>query len=579
MPDGSLLGFLRRVRGALAPGDGDDFADGQLLQRFAINRDEAAFRALLARHGPMVLGVCRRVLRDAQDAEDAFQATFLVLARKAGAIARPERLGNWLYGVACRTGRKARSLASRRHVHQRLVSDVLDPKTERESVPGGVRPILDEELTRLPQKYRLPLVLCYLEGKSREEASRQLGWSPGTVKGRLERGRELLRSRLLRRGVALSAGTLATLFAEEAALAKVPIMLSDTTVRSALVFAAGNAAAGMIPDRVASLTHGVLQMIFLNRLKTTLVMLLVAGFLIGAGVLTYQALTARAADPPPSAGAPGVEEKAKGPAAKRLALVEPVSALILAPLEPRRFQMAGKKPLTRIVNDQETVLELQPIVDDPTSVLLVGRKAGLSHLSVTDVDGKEAHFVVVVMKAEQPARRGAAGIPSSTLVSVWVAKRDLPAGTVIENFRDDFKVVQYVKDGREPTDVLHLGANRGKKLKRALAEDQPVKAKDVTDALLPVPVGMAAVAVRWGEGPPPEGLVPGAHVDITLETKRGDKTDKAVVEDLLVLAVDAVRVRPGAESAGTVTLAAPPETAKRIAEATKVRVTRVRKGS
>jgi Flp pilus assembly protein CpaB len=229
------------------------------------------------------------------------------------------------------------------------------------------------------------------------------------------------------------------------------------------------------------------------------------------------------------------------------------------------------------VNDTETVLEVRPI-DDPTSVLLVGRRTGVAHLTAADPDGKEARFIVVVIKAQETARGGGAAPPPATLVSVWVAKRDLPAGTVIENFRDDFKIVQYLRDGREPTDVLDFQALRGKKLKRALAEDQPVKARDLTDALA-VPAGMVAVAIRWGEGPPPDGVMPGARVDVTVETKLGDKTEKRVVENLLVVAVDPIKVRRQVPSPGTVTLAVPPETAKWLTEATKVRVTPVvRKG-
>jgi RNA polymerase sigma factor (sigma-70 family) len=176
--------------------------DSQLLKRFARQQDEAAFAALVKRHGPMVLAVCRRILRDAHDADDAFQATFLVLVRKAPVIARPELLGNWLYGVAYRVAVKARIIAARRSERERQVpamtlSDPLSDVTGRE-----LRAVLDAELSRLPEKYRAPLVLCYLEGKTNEQAARLLGWPIGSISGRLARARELLRERLLSRGLA-----------------------------------------------------------------------------------------------------------------------------------------------------------------------------------------------------------------------------------------------------------------------------------------------------------------------------------------------------------------------------------------
>src|SRR5262249_17501866 len=147
--------------------------------------DEAAFTALVNRHGPMVLGVCRRVLRPAHDADDAFQATLLVLLRKARPLRRPELLGNWLYGVAHRTALKARTLAAKRRARERPVVDHLAGAPSPTAAWGDVRPVLDEEVSRLPAKYRAPVVLCYLEGKTNEEAARLLGCPTGTVFSRL----------------------------------------------------------------------------------------------------------------------------------------------------------------------------------------------------------------------------------------------------------------------------------------------------------------------------------------------------------------------------------------------------------
>lgn len=175
----------------------DALTDGELLRRFAQRHEEAAFSALLRRHGPMVLSVCRRVLRRTHDAEDAFQATFLVMVEKAQELRRPELLSNWLYGVAYRTALHARRRAARRSEREREAAAMCsDAASDREIESRELRRVLDEELHRLPQKYRAPLVLCYLEGKTNEEAARLLGWPSGSMSYRLARGRELLRGRL-----------------------------------------------------------------------------------------------------------------------------------------------------------------------------------------------------------------------------------------------------------------------------------------------------------------------------------------------------------------------------------------------
>jgi RNA polymerase sigma factor (sigma-70 family) len=161
------------------------FSDGQLLDRFVARREGAVFEAIVHRHGPMVWGVCRRVLRDHHDAEDAFQATFLVLARKAASVMPREKVGNWLYGVACQTAMKARVTKAKRRGRESQAPDVPEPEAVREGPLHDLLPELDRELSRLPEKYRVPIVLCELEGKTHREAAEQLGWPIGTVSGRL----------------------------------------------------------------------------------------------------------------------------------------------------------------------------------------------------------------------------------------------------------------------------------------------------------------------------------------------------------------------------------------------------------
>jgi RNA polymerase sigma factor (sigma-70 family) len=186
-----------------SPGDGtaETSSDAQLLRRFAQHRDEAAFAALVERHGPLVLAACRRVLGTVQDAEDAFQATFLVLARKAATIRDPNLLGNWLYGVASRIARKARASLNRRRRHEKRARLLSLSQAPPAVESNDLRPLLDQELSRLPERHRAAVGLCYLEGKSNAEAARLLRCPTGTVKGRLARARELLRRRLVRRGL------------------------------------------------------------------------------------------------------------------------------------------------------------------------------------------------------------------------------------------------------------------------------------------------------------------------------------------------------------------------------------------
>jgi RNA polymerase sigma-70 factor (ECF subfamily) len=279
-----VLRFLR----ALQPAEGAaDAPDAYLLERFAIHRDEAAFAALLRRHGPMVLGVCARTLGDTPDAEDALQATFLVLARRAGSVGRPELLGNWLHGVACRVARKARAAAATRRRHEGRVRGGTGADPAEEVAWRDLRPVLDEELSRLPAKYRLPLVLCHLEGQTHEEVARRLGCPRETVTTRLVRARERLRRRLVRRGLTLSAGAGAALLTGDALTAAVPAALAETTVRSAAGFATGSgAAAGRVSAQVVALTEGVLQTMWLTKVKITAALVLaVAALAWGVGTL------------------------------------------------------------------------------------------------------------------------------------------------------------------------------------------------------------------------------------------------------------------------------------------------------
>src|SRR6516165_3480564 len=229
-----VIRHLRRA--ALAP-DGAGLTDGELLELYATRREAAAFEALVRRHGPMVLRVCRRVLRNEADAEDAFQATFLVLVRKAASIRCPNTVSNWLYGVAYNTALKAKAMNHKRRAKERESATV--PKAEaRGEVWREVQALLDAELSGLPDKYRIPIVLCDLEGKTIKEAARHLGWPQGTVATRLARGRAQLAKRLTLPGSVTAAVVAHTTAAQGTTSACVPASLVVSTVQAATAVAA-----------------------------------------------------------------------------------------------------------------------------------------------------------------------------------------------------------------------------------------------------------------------------------------------------------------------------------------------------
>jgi RNA polymerase sigma-70 factor (ECF subfamily) len=252
-------------------------SDGQLLERFAGPRDgcaELAFTALVERHGPMVLRVCRRVLRDPHDAADAFQATFLILARRARSIRRHESVGSWLYGVALRVSWEARSTAARRRMHQQKAA-ALSPRSAVDPEPDDLGRVVHEELGRLPEQFRAAIVLCDLEEHTCEEAARLLGWPVGTVKSRLARGRERLRPGLARRGLDPSLLSFPLAGALSGPAPTVPAALAEATVRATLCESTQRAAAaGIVSAAVAALTEGVIRAMFLARLKLVAAILL-----------------------------------------------------------------------------------------------------------------------------------------------------------------------------------------------------------------------------------------------------------------------------------------------------------------
>jgi RNA polymerase sigma factor (sigma-70 family) len=322
MADRGPGAVLRRLHTLLGPPAGDATTDRQLLARFVARRDEAAFAELVRRHGPMVLGVCRRLSADAHAAEDAFQATFLVLARRAAAVPWRAALGGWLHGVARRVALKARARAGRRPDAAKL-SAAAPADPAEEAARRELRRVVDQEVAGLPARYRAPLVLCDLEGRTHEEAARELGWAKGSMAKRLSGARQRLRVRLLRRGVGPEAGELA---------AAAPAGLAE---------AAARAAGGGASASAAALAKGVVRTMEWTKVLTAAAVLAAVAVGAGVGVVTYRAGANAAAAPAPRPDAPEEEEKSL-----------PIDkAVIFHPATPKESEQLGGLPGDVVVDD------------------------------------------------------------------------------------------------------------------------------------------------------------------------------------------------------------------------------------
>jgi RNA polymerase sigma factor (sigma-70 family) len=387
--------IVRHVRRLAGTPDRPDPSDAQLLQRFAAGREETAFAALVQRHGPLVLGVCRRVLRHEQDAEDAFQATFLLLARNAASIQKTEAVGSWLYRVAHRVATKAGVHMARQRAREREVGARLPREAPCEQGWRELQEVLQEEVNRLPEKYRAPFVLCCLEGCSGAEAAALLGWRPGTVTSRLNEARLRLRQRLARRGVVLTAVLTATALAPRGARAAVPAALARLTVRAAVL----NAAAGTVSARVADLVQGASRSLFPGKARIATAVLLAVS-LAAAGVLTHQTVAARQAAAPPA----GPAQPAPPPAAPREDAQETtVSGRVLGP-------------------------DGQPFEGARLYLGSNGRKSGADRVRATT--GADGRFRFGAVRADL-ARNARLVAVAAGLGPDWVAAADLGKGSAV----------------------------------------------------------------------------------------------------------------------------------------------------
>jgi len=303
MAIGTFDKLLKGLHRAAPVRSDNGLTDGQLLECFIAHRDEAAFDELVRRHGPMVFGVCRRLLGNDHDAEDAYQASFLVLVRKAASVLPREKVGNWLYGVAYRTALEARTLNARRRAKETQVQHVPHPTVEPETSSQELRLVLDQELSHLPAKYRVAVILCDLESRTRKDVARQLNLPEGTISSRLATARKMLAGRLTRRGFTLASGAVAAALARHAAAAPLPTT-ATSLVKTAMLTVGGSSAAGVISAEVAALTEGVLRTMLLTKLKTVATVVLglgMAAFGLGVGGMALSSQRLERADAPPSA--------------------------------------------------------------------------------------------------------------------------------------------------------------------------------------------------------------------------------------------------------------------------------------
>lgn len=282
-----LVEYLRRT---VLLHDGGGLTDGQLLGCFLEQGDDAALAALVRRHGPLVWGVCRRVLGNHHDAEDAFQATFLVLVRKAASVVPREMVANWLYGVASLTARKAKATRAKQRTREKQTVQMPEPVDPENDAGNDLQEPLHRELVALPDKFRASIILCYLEGKTHKEAARQLGVPEGTLAAWLARGRAMLARRLSRRGLGLSAVALTGALVQSRASALVPVSLASSTMQAATLLKAEQAVSGVLSTRVLSLMEGVMKGMLATKFKmtTSLVVAVVLAVGLGTGGLAYR---------------------------------------------------------------------------------------------------------------------------------------------------------------------------------------------------------------------------------------------------------------------------------------------------
>lgn len=387
----SLSASLQHLNRTLLSGEFTDLPDAELVRRFVERRDDIAFAVLVRRYGMLVLGVCRRVLRHEHDAEDAFQATFLVFARDASSVERAGAIGNWLYGVANNIARKAKAVRYRREQKERAAGAAC--RTEvKPVVPNDLPQLLDKELTALPDKYRAPIVLCDLLGLTTEQAATEVGCLSKTLGTRLDRGRKMLARRLTRRGLTLSAALIPAALAPcTSAYAAVPPQLLDSSTQAALSFATGSATAS---PAVAALTQGVTNVMVYTSLKYALVACaaIAVGTLSGGKVWQH----IQAAQSTPVAAGRSVNTNDARPESPRDADDKKDEDKP----KPLTGTWVRKEKEVKLEFGEKNSLKLSPIGDDDKVLIICEytlEKDGLVKAKVTEVEGAAKEKVTMVL--------------------------------------------------------------------------------------------------------------------------------------------------------------------------------------
>jgi RNA polymerase sigma factor (sigma-70 family) len=445
---------IQTIRYAAFPREEAGRSDGQLLESYIRSREELAFAALVHRHGPMVWGVCRRILPGHQDAEDAFQATFLVLVRKAASIVPREMVANWLYGVANQTARKARGAGVRRRDREKQVTAVPEPAIHDEPL-DDLRPLLDRELSRLPDKYRSVIVLCDLEGKTRKEAARHFNLPEGTVATRLATARTMLARRLERSGLTVSGAALAALLTGEIASAGVPASLALTTIKAASLFAAGQAAA--VSTQAVALAEGVLKTMLLTKLQWTTAVLLAITILGGSAAVVTQQVWAEKPNDPANGFLAHPQEKTVGASKAGLVLQQ---AAVKERAEPVPTVVRGA---VKAVDERTKTITVTYGVGEGTFNLPV--EADIK------IDGKPGKF---------------AGIPSGANVVLTQFSDAQTPRTIQANGHAFFGAIVKAVDAERNTITI---ADRGNEKTFAVAQDACINADGKSCKLADLPPG------------------------------------------------------------------------------------------
>jgi RNA polymerase sigma factor (sigma-70 family) len=509
--------------------DGAGLTDGQLLADFLRRRDEAALAALVHRHSPMVWGVCRRVLHNHHDAEDAFQATFLVLVRKAGSIAAPQLLANWLYGVAHQTALKARVTTGKRRARERQVTEMSEPAATEQDLWHHLLPLLDQELSRLPDKYRIAIVLCDLEGKTRKDAARQLGVPEGTLAARVSRGRALLAKRLGRHGLTVSGVSLAVGLAQNAASLSAPAAVVSSTITAAALFAAGQAAVGgAVSAEAITLTEGVLKSMLLTKLKIATTMLLTAALVCsGVGLLCDTLAGAAQAEPAQKAPGDGTTDAPKKEAPREDAPKE---------AERQKAREAAKLQGTWKAVAAEVAGQALPENTARTNVWEIADGT----ITTKRPNSKEGIEQEVRAFRIDPARK-----PAHIDIEGEVAGVKTVTEGIYKLDGDELTVCLIGANGGRPTEFSssdlangEKGGNILMKFKRERKEDAPKKGDTEPPSPPQLSKGTRAFTLKFSQDQGlPEGILPGVAVDVAAEVSEPIKTGIAVL-NVKVLAID-----------------------------------------